>query len=107
MASTTMELKMGESIPKCKSFSVKSSKYSKGVSFSPYPDITYIEKRSHKISKRSTLKMSKKVIQIFGMEQMNDPILQEAALLFSNNYGIWGERAKEVVGPFAKQGLLR
>lgn len=77
------------------------------VSFSPDPYITYIEQSSFKISKRSTLKMSNKITQMFEMEQMNDSILQEAALLFSNNYGIWGERAKEFIGPFAKQGLLR
>jgi hypothetical protein len=48
--------------------------------------------------------MGKKVYQTYERDQITDDMLHEAALLFSNNYGVWNEKASKIVGPFAKQG---
>lgn len=39
-----------------------------------------------------------------GDDEITDDLLQEAATLFSENYGIWGPKAVQHVGPFAKTG---
>lgn len=45
-----------------------------------------------------------RVFEKYDMEHITNDILQEAAQLFSNNYGIWGKQAARFIGPFAKQG---
>jgi hypothetical protein len=47
--------------------------------------------------------MVRQVYEVFDGNQVTDDMLAEAALLFNDNYGIWGERAAET-GPFAKPG---
>lgn len=37
-------------------------------------------------------------------DQVTDEMLDEAAKLFSENYGVWGEHAEERIGKFAKAG---
>ena len=49
--------------------------------------------------------MGRKLYQTYERDQITDDMLHEAALLFSNNYGVWNEKASKFVGPFAKQGV--
>ena len=37
-------------------------------------------------------------------ESITDEMLEEAAMLFSENYGVWGDQAPQLVGKFAKAG---
>ena len=48
--------------------------------------------------------METKLFQLYDMDHITDYILQEAAQLFSNNYGVWGEEAAGFHGSFARQG---
>jgi hypothetical protein len=48
--------------------------------------------------------MEKKVYEGFNSDQVTDEMLEEAAKLFSDNYGVWGAQAAENMGPFAKAG---
>lgn len=48
--------------------------------------------------------METKLFQRYERDHITDDILQEAAQLFSNNYGVWGKEATKFLGPFAKQG---
>lgn len=48
--------------------------------------------------------METTVFQKYDQDHITDRMLQEAAQLFSNNYGIWGEEAARKFGSFAKQG---
>lgn len=45
--------------------------------------------------------MEEQVFKKYDGAQVTDSILQEAAALFSENYGVWGEQA---VGKFARPG---
>jgi len=40
----------------------------------------------------------------YEIERVTDDMLQDAAKLFSENYGIWGPVAEQNMGVFAKQG---
>ena len=42
----------------------------------------------------------------FDRSQVTEGMLQEASQLFSEQYGVWGEHAVQVVGKFAKAGKL-
>ncbi|KAL1962421.1 hypothetical protein VTN77DRAFT_9692 [Rasamsonia byssochlamydoides] len=48
--------------------------------------------------------MTKRVYEKYDGSQVTDSMLQEAARLFSENYGVWGREAASVVGAFAKEG---
>jgi len=48
--------------------------------------------------------MDKKVYEGFKSDEVTDEMLDEAAKLFSENYGVWGEHAAERMGKFAKAG---
>lgn len=48
--------------------------------------------------------MSKIQIERFEGQQITEGILKAAAMLFSENYGIWGPLAETKMGPFAKKG---
>ena len=48
--------------------------------------------------------MDKKVYEGFKSDEVTDEMLDEAAKLFSENYGVWGELAAERIGKFAKVG---
>jgi hypothetical protein len=48
--------------------------------------------------------MDKKVYEGFKSDEVTDEMLNEAAKLFSENYGVWGEHAAERMGKFAKAG---
>lgn len=54
--------------------------------------------------RRSPLDMDKKVYEVFKSDDVTDEMLDEAAKLFSENYGVWGEHAAERMGKFAKAG---
>ena len=72
------------------------------MAFSGTPTIVHIEKSpSTRIQK--SRKMARQLYEVFGGSQVTDDMLAEAALLFNENYGIWGERAAET-GPFARPG---
>ncbi len=47
--------------------------------------------------------MEEQVYRKYDAGQVTDTMLQEAAVLFSENYGVWGEQA---TGKFAKPGGL-
>lgn len=46
--------------------------------------------------------MDKKVYEGFMSDKVTDEMLDEAAKLFSENYGVWGEHAAERTRKFAK-----
>ncbi|KAI9674070.1 MAG: hypothetical protein M1822_009565 [Bathelium mastoideum] len=48
--------------------------------------------------------MDMKVYEGFRSDEVTDEMLDEAAKLFSENYGVWGEHAAERTGKFAKAG---
>lgn len=48
--------------------------------------------------------MQTRLFQTYGPSDITDEMLQEAAQLFSNNYGVWSKEAAKHVGPFAKEG---
>jgi hypothetical protein len=48
--------------------------------------------------------MTKKVYEKYNGDQVTDSMLQEASELFSENYGIWGNGASNVVGLSAQRG---
>lgn len=51
--------------------------------------------------RKSRLKMAQVVYEKYDAGQVTDTMLQEAAVLFSENYGVWGEQA---TGKFTKPG---
>ncbi|KAF2762735.1 hypothetical protein EJ05DRAFT_459522 [Pseudovirgaria hyperparasitica] len=48
--------------------------------------------------------MHKTVFESFKSDQVTEEMLDEAAKLFSENYGVWSEHAAEGMGKFAKAG---
>lgn len=68
----------------------RSSLTPRAVKFLPDPQIIPIESSSN-ISGHT--KMEKQVYEIFSGDQVTDCMLGEAAKLFNENYGIWGERS--------------
>lgn len=78
----------------------------KSVSFCLEPQIqTFVPTPSTR-RRRSHLEMDKKVYEGFKSDDVTDEMLDEAAKLFSENYGVWGEHAAERMGKFAKAGEL-
>ena len=61
-------------------------------------------KRSPERPPRSTVKMTNRCYDTFEQEELSDETLQAAADLFSSNYGVWGEKATEMVGSWAEKG---
>jgi hypothetical protein len=47
--------------------------------------------------------MTRQLYEVFDGYQVTGDMLAEAALLFNENYGIWGERVAET-RPFARPG---
>jgi hypothetical protein len=47
--------------------------------------------------------MERQIYEKYDAGQVTDTMLQEAAVLFSENYGVWSEQA---TGKFAKPGKL-
>lgn len=49
--------------------------------------------------------MEKTVYEAFHTDEgITEELLQEAARLFSENYGVWDKQAPHKVGKFAKEG---
>lgn len=48
--------------------------------------------------------MDKKVYKGFKSNKVTDKMLNKAAKLFSENYGVWGELTAERIRKFAKVG---
>ncbi len=48
--------------------------------------------------------MEKQVFEKYDGNRVTESMLQEASQLFSAHYGVWGERAAQEVGGFAKAG---
>lgn len=48
--------------------------------------------------------MERLLIEKYTGGEITESMLQEAAQLFSDNYGIWDEHAAQVVGKFARAG---
>jgi hypothetical protein len=68
----------------------------KGVVFREQPDVQYIEtspRQPNSRPRRSRLKMEKQIFEKYDGGQVTETMLEEAAVLFSGNYGIWGEHA--------------
>ncbi len=48
--------------------------------------------------------MEKKLFEKYQGGQVTNSMLEEASQLFCENYGVWSERAAQVLGKFAKAG---
>ena len=48
--------------------------------------------------------MGTKIFQTYAAHEVTDTMLEDAAKLFSDHYGTWGEKAASAMGPFAKAG---
>lgn len=73
------------------------------VQFSEHPSVQSIERFSHQPNgrpRRSRLIMEKQLFEKYNEGDVTETILEEAATLFSDNYGVWGEKA----GPVAEAG---
>jgi len=46
--------------------------------------------------------MERQVFEKYDGGQVTESMLQEAAVLFSENYGVWGELAAQATGKFPK-----
>jgi hypothetical protein len=62
----------------------------KAVAFSVESSVRYIEK-SPSLKTRKSPNMAKKLFEKFDGHELTDDMLEEAAQLFNENYGIWGE----------------
>lgn len=78
----------------------------RAVAFSIQPDEEHIEKPPLERTRRSRLKMAKKVYEKYDATQVTDDMMQEASKMFSEHYGIWGKKAASTIGAFAKEGKL-
>jgi hypothetical protein len=76
----------------------------KSVAFSPRLDILPIDPRRR--ARNRNLNMEKQVYEKFDGSQVTESMLEEASQLFNEHYGVWGERAAELIGRFAKAGKL-
>ncbi|KAF2841088.1 hypothetical protein M501DRAFT_1002195 [Patellaria atrata CBS 101060] len=79
-----------------------STQAQRSVTFILQPQIQTIAPRPRR--GRSTLNMEKKVYETFNSDEVTDEMLEEASKLFSENYGVWGEHAAQLMGKFAKAG---
>ncbi|CAJ2508386.1 Uu.00g134120.m01.CDS01 [Anthostomella pinea] len=76
------------------SISLKSPNHDLGVTFLAEPTVAVIES-SWSPYKVSRVTMAKQVYETFAGSHVTDAMLVEAAKLFSENYGIWGERSHQ------------
>ena len=86
---------------------MKTSRNQKEVGFRAQPDVQYIETFPRQLNsrpRRSRLKMEKQLFEKFNGGQVTESMLEQAATLFSENYGVWGEHAAQSTGKFAKAG---
>jgi hypothetical protein len=74
----------------------------KRIAFAVNPDVRHITPRRR--TRKSTLNMNKKLYERFNSDQVTDEMLEEASKLFSENYGVWSERAAQHIGAFARAG---
>ena len=81
-----------------------SARARKSVAFTLEPQIRTIAPTLCTRRRRSPLNMDKKVYEGFKSDEVTDEMLDEAAKLFSENYGVWGELAAERMGTFVKAG---
>ncbi len=90
-------------------FRMKTSRSSqppqKVVNFCKQPHVQYFESSPPRNSRprKSRLRMEEQIYKKYEAGQVTETMLQEAAVLFSENYGVWGERA---TGKFVKLGKL-
>jgi hypothetical protein len=71
------------------------------------PEVFLVEplpREPNRRPRKSSLKMTEKIFRKFDGNEVTDSMIQEAAKLFSENYGIWGGEAANLVGAFAKEG---
>ncbi|EFW14307.1 hypothetical protein D8B26_007052 [Coccidioides posadasii str. Silveira] len=64
-----------------------------GVKFILEPSIAIIENSSG-VSKQNSVRMATQLYESFTADQITDAMLDEAAKLFSENYGIWGKQSR-------------
>ncbi|TLD19497.1 hypothetical protein E2P81_ATG07114 [Venturia nashicola] len=81
-----------------------STRAPKSVAFTLEPQIRTIAPTPRTRRRRIPLNMDKKLYEGFKSDEVTDEMLDEAAKLFSENYGVWGEHAAERTGKFAKAG---
>jgi hypothetical protein len=62
----------------------------RAVAFSVESTVRYIEK-SPSLKTRKSPNMAKQVFERFDGRELTDDMLEEAAELFNENYGIWGQ----------------
>ncbi|MCJ1422368.1 hypothetical protein MMC29_000248 [Sticta canariensis] len=80
---------------------MKSSR--KSVAFVLEPQIRAVTRRPRR--RIITSSMEKTVYEAFHTDEgITDELLQEAAKLFSENYGVWDKQAPQMMGKFAKAG---
>jgi len=80
-----------------------STRSRKSVAFTLEPQIRTIAPRPRR--QRHIPDMEKTVYEAFHSDEgITDELLQEAARLFSENYGVWDKQAPQMVGKFAKAG---
>ncbi len=48
--------------------------------------------------------MKRQLYEKYDGGEVTETMLQEAAALFSENYGVWGAQAAQAIGKFAKEG---
>ena len=74
----------------------------KAVTFCEQPKLYIEPSPQHNSGPQSTCpNMEEQVFKKYDGAQVTDSILQEAAALFSENYGVWGEQAD---GKFTRPG---
>jgi hypothetical protein len=78
----------------------------KTITFACTPSVQVIPVAPRTRKRRLPVKMDTKVYQGFNGDQVTDEMLDEAAKLFSENYGVWGEQAAAQMGPYAKAGRI-
>jgi hypothetical protein len=76
----------------------------KAVAFSVESTVRHTEK-PRSLKTRKSPNMTKQVFERFDGRELTDDMLEEAAELFNENYGVWGEDPTNP-GPTPKPGRL-
>lgn len=63
------------------------------VKFNLEPSVDTVESSWRNIPRNSSVKMHKQVYETFTREEVTDAMLDEAAELFSEHYGTWGDHS--------------
>jgi hypothetical protein len=78
----------------------------KSVVFASQDQIHYLAPQTPRRRPTSSQIMERKLYEGFSSDQVTDEMLEEASVLFSRNYGVWGAKAPEKMGKFAGLGTM-